>query len=533
MKEKMKKAFSKKWILLIGIVILVVVAVFLLSSPKREKTMDRGATQIQVARRDITATITGTAVIEPKEEYAVTSLVNGDVLTANFEEGDYVQKGDVLYQLDARDIENNLASADVAIKKAQNNYDEAIKSQQNTYVTSSISGVIKTLHVKSGDFVQNGARIADVYDDSVMELTIPFNQGDIPNLHVGSEAVVYVIGTNDALGGTVTHINDAGYTKAGNMRVCDVVIKVKNPGTIMNGDKATATVGGIACNDLGSFGYITEKTIIAKSAGTVKKIHIKAGNTVSAGETIAELENDSVHASVVTNALLLEDAHINKSKTTRQLDDYTITAPISGKIITKNTKAGDKLDVVGSQEPMAVIYDMSSLKFDIMIDELDINKITLGQMVRITADALNGKEYIGYVDKISIDGVESNGVTSYPVSVSISDFDEDLLPGMNIDAEIAVGNATNVLAIPKSAVTRDNIVYVVGEKEDISDQAPEGYKSVKVVTGLNDGNYIEIVSGLSDTDFVKIDVINNGTGFSFMGMSGGGMGPHSEEGMPR
>ena len=176
---------------------------------------------------------------------------------------------------------------------------------------------------------------------------------------------------------------------------------------------------------------------------------------------------------------------------------------------------------MNTQEPMAIIYDMSILKFEIMIDELDINKISIGQQVKITADALNGKEYTGSVDKISIDGVENNGVTSYPVLVIIKDFDDDLLPGMNIDAQIAIGNATNVLAIPKSAVTRDNIVYVVGEKKDISDQAPEGYKSVKVVTGLIDENYIEIISGLSEKDIVKVDVINNGSGFGFMGMNPG------------
>jgi len=171
---------------------------------------------------------------------------------------------------------------------------------------------------------------------------------------------------------------------------------------------------------------------------------------------------------------------------------------------------------MSAQEPMAVIYDMSSLKFELMIDELDINKISIGQKVKITADALNGKEYYGLVSNVSIDGEEENGVTSYPVMVNISEFDGDLLPGMNIDAEIAVGNVKNVLAIPKSAVTRDNIVFVAGEKEDALDDAPEGYRSVKVVTGLNDGDYIEIVSGLSEKDVVKIETIESSSGIPMM-----------------
>ena len=164
-----------------------------------------------------------------------------------------------------------------------------------------------------------------------------------------------------------------------------------------------------------------------------------------------------------------------------------------------------------------------------MIDELDINKVSVGQEVKITADALNGKEYKGFISNISINGSESNGVTSYPVSVSITDFDDDLLPGMNIDAEITVAKAENVLAIPKSAVSRDNIVYVAGEKENPDDTAPEGYKSVTVETGLNDSFFVEIISGLTEGDVVKTQ--DSTTSSPFENMMPGGM--PAGGGMPR
>ena len=217
---------------------------------------------------------------------------------------------------------------------------------------------------------------------------------------------------------------------------------------------------------------------------------------------------------------MIEPARINLEKIKDAEKDYEITASSSGRVITKNIKVGDKVDTMSSSQPMAVIYDMSSLKFELMIDELDINKIAIGQEVKITADALNGKEYFGTVKSVSIDGKEENGVTSYPVMVHISEFDDNLLPGMNIDAEIAVGSVKDVLAIPKSAVTRDNIVYVAGKKEDALDDAPEGYKSVKVVTGLNDGDYIEIISGLSEKDIVKIETIEEGSMFPMMSPGG-------------
>ncbi len=508
-KFKKGKKSKKKWIIIgvIALVIVVLLFVFMLSGKKgREDFM--GKEQIQVTRRDITATITGTAVIKPKDQYAITALVNGEVLSADFQEGDYVSKGDVLYTIDSSTVENNIQSADIAIQKAQNAYNDALDSQKDTNVTADASGIIKKLYVKEGDNVPAGGQIADLYDDSVMELKIPFNADDASRIGVGSSAEISVVGSYDRLYGTVSSVNNASYAKQGNMLVTDVTIRVNNPGVLTQSDKATAVIDGIACNDAASFTYITDRTVCAKASGEVKRLNVKEGNRVSGGAVIAVLNSTSINSNVKSSELNIKDAKLGKDKAVRQLDDYIITAPISGKVITKTTKAGDKLDQTNKQTEMAVIYDMSSLKFEIMIDELDINKISVGQEVKITADALGGKEYTGFVEKVNIDGTEANGVTSYPVTVAILSFDEELLPGMNIDAEIAVGKAENVLAVPKSAVTRDNIAYVKGEKTDRLDSAPEGYRSVKVVTGLNDGNYIEIVSGLSENDVVKTETVN-------------------------
>jgi HlyD family secretion protein len=106
------------------------------------------------------------------------------------------------------------------------------------------------------------------------------------------------------------------------------------------------------------------------------------------------------------------------------------------------------------------------------------------------------------VDNVSINGTSQNGVTTYPVTVVINDYG-DLLPGMNIDAEIVVEKVSNVLAVPVSALNRGNIVYVKGDKQDKEDQAPDGYRSVEVKTGVSDDDYIEIKSGLSEGDSVR------------------------------
>ena len=110
---------------------------------------------------------------------------------------------------------------------------------------------------------------------------------------------------------------------------------------------------------------------------------------------------------------------------------------------------------------LAVIYDLSYLTFDMSLDELDVNQVEVGQTVEVTCDSLEDVGTIeGVVTKVSVAGTTSNGVTTYPVTVQIDNPPEDLLPGMNVDAVIVVDEATDVIAVPISAVQRGDIVYV-------------------------------------------------------------------------
>ena len=81
---------------------------------------------------------------------------------------------------------------------------------------------------------------------------------------------------------------------------------------------------------------------------------------------------------------------------------------------------------------------------------------------------------------------------------------------MNIDAEIVIEKAENILIIPSECLNRGNIVYVKGEKTDKEDSAPEGYKSVKVETGIANTSFVEIKSGLKEGETVRgREIMNN------------------------
>ena len=76
--------------------------------------------------------------------------------------------------------------------------------------------------------------------------------------------------------------------------------------------------------------------------------------------------------------------------TQKQLENYTITSPISGTVIDKEYKAGDTVE---SGKTLCTIYDLSYLEMTLNIDELDISTVEAGQTVQITAEAVEGKTF--------------------------------------------------------------------------------------------------------------------------------------------
>lgn len=516
----------KVWSVIIILAIIAGIAIPVTRNKKKDDTA-QVSNEATVERRDIKSVITGSSTIEPNKEYSITSLVSGEITEAPFEEGDIVTKGQLMYKFDSSSMETSITSADIGIEKAEQSYQDTLDETKDAYIKSDISGTVNEILVKAGETVGAGTKIATVSDTSVLKAKVPFNAADASNIYTGNSATLTLVGTGSVLYGTVTHVGSASQALNGHMNVCYVTIEVRNPGAVNTGDSVTAMIGSIACNDVGKFEPTEERTITAKASGTLSALYISENDSVSKNATVGiiDMEYDSKLNSA---RLSVEDSKLSKEKLENQLKDYSITAPISGKVITKNLSAGDKYEMSNSSvKELALIYDMSSLCFTLNVDELDVKNINVGQAVTITADACEGTVYNGIVENVSISGTTSNGVTTYPVKVRINDFDDYLLPGMNIEAEITVSSAENVLTVPVNAVNRGDIVYVKGNKTDDKDNAPEGYHSVKVTTGISDDDYIEITDGLSEGD--SIYILRQSSGDDFMmimpGMGGGMGGP--------
>lgn len=457
--------------------------------------------------QEMTVSVSSTGTIQPIDSYNVSGMVTGEVLEAPFEVGDQVEKGDVLYRIDPGSAETALQQAQLSVQQAQLNYDSIVDGLNPK---ASGAGVVQKLHVKKGDLVSAGSPIADISDTSTMTLTVPFQSADAQRIAVGSSAQVTLAGTLETLTGTVESVANADLVGNGGALVRQVKIRVQNPGALTTSTTATAKVGSIACAGIGTFEANLTQTVVATGSGEVVSLNVSTGSRVSAGQVLATLGGSSAQTSLENASISLQNAQLSLQNAQDALDNYTITAPISGTVIEKNFKAGDTIDnnsLTAAGGTLAVLYDMSTLTFEMKIDEKDINKVKVGQEVTITADAVEGVTFSGVVDTVNINGTTVSGQTNYPVTVVIND-PQDLKPGMNVSADIIVERAGTVLCVPVDAVNRgsDKPTVQVAQEGALDENGnvvdPSKLETREVTLGRNDNDNIEITSGLSEGEIV-------------------------------
>ena len=496
---------KKNWKWLVPVLCVAVAGGVFLFRPQQAKpaSVDASYTEAAPERRDVTNTLSGTGTLNPANTYTVKSLVDGKVLTGTIEEGNIVEESNVLYTIDSSDASTNFEKAEIAMQQAQRSYDKVVDRQ---YVRAEVAGVVSSLKVTKGDEVTSGQEVAVIRDSSRMLLTLEFPAADAANFSVGQSAAVTLDGTFEQLDGTVTSVSGTDALSAGNLLTRTVTITVKNAGGLTTAQAATASITGVSSIGSATFAYQAERTLTAQAAGTVTSINVQEGSDVAKDDIILGLSGDDLTESIQSASESLRSAEISMQNLQDAMNNYTVTAPISGTIIEKDAKVGD---AVKAGDTLCIVYDLSYLEMNINVDELQISSISVGQKVQITADAVPDKTYVGTVTRVSMKGASNGGTTTYPVSIRIDDTD-GLRPGMNANAEIVVAKANNALVVPNAAVVRGSYVLVTKDSPsaanaDTAMEAPEGFVYVPVKTGVSDDDYTQIVSGIQEGDTIGYD----------------------------
>ena len=544
-----KNRKGNRWVVLtaVGLAAGIGGALFWQNASRKAKTAGAGASgqrTATVTKGTLVSELSSSGTISPKNTYSITSLVEGDVTSADFEEGDQVSKGQVLYQIDASSMESDLKSAGNSLTRASGSYERAVLQYNeavsaysgNTY-KSTRSGFIKELRIQAGDKVSSNTEIALIYNDGTMKITVPFLAGEAASIGAGNQATVTLTDTGEQLSGTVVSVSNMDEVLGGGRIVRRVSLEVSNPGGLTTSHSASVTVGGFVCCEEGNFEPVTDAVMKASVTGNgslqVESLLVHEGDYVTQGTPIFLIREKDVEDilqsyrdSVDSAQEKVESAQSKVDTTEKSYKNYTITAPISGQVITKSVKVGDKVSKSSgnASATMAVIYDMSEMTFEMSVDELDVQKVKIGQKVDVTADAYEGKTFTGTVTNISLESSQSNGVTNYPVTVTLDDAGE-LLPGMNVDGKIILDQAEDALIIPGDSLMRGNRVYIKDSTvKEAQGSVPAGFRAVEVETGLTNDDYVQILSGVSEGDEVYVSESSKNTANMFQMGGPGGMG---------
>ena len=153
-------------------------------------------------------------------------------------------------------------------------------------------------------------------------------------------------------------------------------------------------------------------------------------------------------------------------------------------------------DYIMEETELCTLTPYDTAEISLTVDELDISRLSIGQPVTVTLDALPGQSFDGSITLIDPNGSSAGGDTKYTVTVSIART-QDMLEGMNASVTAELACHDGLLLIPAAALYEDaggTYVYTGTDKNG----EPSG--PVAVTTGLSDGTNVEITGGLSDGD---------------------------------
>lgn len=568
---------KKRYIVIISIIIIIIISATIYFERKKSSATTTRTPYITVTRGNISMHVDGTGNLDTNKRI-ITLKGNGVVKKVYHKIGDKVKAGELLYQIEDDDLNQQLQNASINLELAKEQLDNDTKtyndaiSKQN--IISAYSGIVDSINVKVGQDVNSGTAIAVITDYSNATIKVPFNGSQINNIKVGQSADIYLYNSYATIKGNVTDVSAQGIPVNGAIYYY-VTVGLKNPGALTDGTKAQVTVrtdkGDERAIQDGTLSVKNTNTITSSVQGTIASINVKEGQKINAGTLIATLTSNVNDIQIKNDNLKLQQAQNNYDQIQNQINSLNIYSPIDGILLSQNINEGDKLSgqsssnysssgsassnssnansgnnssnsnttisnlsSVSNQAETAVIVNNDSFSIDVPIDEVDINKIKIGQKASLTTDDLPGETFDGTVTEISSIPTIQNNVASYDVTVSLP-YADKLKLGQTMNVSIIVAEKNNTLLLPIEAVqTNVNNKYVVLYDENNSKNNGRTRNNIRQVqTGLYNDKYIEILSGLNEGDKVLISgasmtsSTNNRGGFSNGVFGNGGFGNRS------
>ncbi len=199
---------------------------------------------------------------------------------------------------------------------------------------------------------------------------------------------------------------------------------------------------------------------------TTKQALDQARNAVTVRE--AELRQREQDIKTQDQRIRQEGAALNQAQ--YNLSRARIESPIDGIVSRRNIEEGETV-VIGTMNNagtvLLTIADMSIIEAEVEVDETDIPSVRLGQVAKVTIDALPGKEYTGKVTEIGNSPIQATNAasgagqaaTNFKVTIQLDQTIDEVRPGFTCSAEIETATRQQAVAVPIQAMAVRDLVY--------------------------------------------------------------------------
>ena len=248
-------------------------------------------------------------------------------------------------------------------------------------------------------------------------------------------------------------------------------------------------------NAPGSIQAVSQATVRAKLSAEVRRVLVREGERVAAGQVVAEFDTATLRAQAAERAATLESARaqLAQSERTREsnaqlvkqnfvsqnafdsadagyraqratadaaaaqlaqtqvlLSDAVVRAPIAGFVARRHVQPGEK---VAFDAPLFAIVDLARLEVQTQVPVSDVAQVTPGAHAEVDVEGMPGRVFVGRVERINPS--TEPGTRSIHVFVALDNAEAVLKSGMFARVRMRVGTADAVPALPLAAVQVD------------------------------------------------------------------------------
>ena len=495
-----------------------------------------------VARRTVTASITGSGNIVPQAQANVTFKVAGTLTEIDVHVGDHVVAGQKLAAIDSSVEQNALDQAEANLATAEANL-QSVETPLTQNQITQLQDNVATAQQSYNDTVaqvnvtnsQDAAQVtADqnqlTFDQGVLNNSLTY-QLDQQKLATDQATLQAALATFNA-DATCKGVPFASYSP----QCLTEFTAVSSAQTAVTGDQNKVNLDAAQVNaDQSKLNADTAKQQADKTNGQ-RSINQAAASLTSAQDQLnTQTESKPNQIASAKANVLNAQAAVNTAQ--QNMNDTTLVSPMDGMVNSINGVVGEMApagggttaEAPGSQAPLPstgtssafmVIGNVQGLEVVIPFAEADASRIAVSQDSQVTFDAVPNLTISGHVIAVASAATVTSGVVNYYATIVLNQVNAALKQGMTANATVTVSKVTNALTVPNLAVTH------TGGQAYVNVYASGKQVATPIDTGVVGDQFTEVTGGLNDGEQIVLPTVRaaTGTGSSRSGIFGGGGG---------